>query len=253
MGRETKFLLALLGLLAGVFVGVVSLKLFVPRPPDGVGPDVHTDMAAAERQDLVEPPALDPPPPRIDPPRDDTYAGRGSRFGNAGPVERGPRDPFVVPASLETALPELPGDGRDLPPPPGVSEFPQVARPAAPEPAPSATAQTAGVAPLGDPPPALGSPPGQPVLEPPPAIEKRVSPPAASLSGPVPGEAYVTRAGDTWWSIAERAYGDGRFYRGLFAWNRAVSPRVTLAAGTRLEVPPVARLAAAWPALAPRD
>jgi nucleoid-associated protein YgaU len=196
MGRETKFLLALLGLLAGVFVGVVSLKLFVPRPPDGVGPDVHTDM---------------------------------------------------------TALPELPGDGRDLPPPPGVSEFPQVARPAAPEPAPSATAQTAGVAPLGDPPPALGSPPGQPVLEPPPAIEKRVSPPAASLSGPVPGEAYVTRAGDTWWSIAERAYGDGRFYRGLFAWNRAVSPRVTLAAGTRLEVPPVARLAAAWPALAPRD
>ncbi|NBX30334.1 hypothetical protein EBR04_07830 [bacterium] len=39
MGRETKILLGLLGLLAGVFVGVLSMKLFVPRPPDGAGPD----------------------------------------------------------------------------------------------------------------------------------------------------------------------------------------------------------------------
>ena len=55
MGRETKYLLALLGLLAGVFFGVVSLKLFVPRPPAGAGPDVHGDIATTEAQALVEP------------------------------------------------------------------------------------------------------------------------------------------------------------------------------------------------------
>ena len=60
MGRETKFLLALLGLLAGVFLGVVSMKLFVPRPPAGAGPDVHADIATAEAQALVEPPELNP-------------------------------------------------------------------------------------------------------------------------------------------------------------------------------------------------
>ena len=35
---------------------------------------------------------------------------------------------------------------------------------------------------------------------------------------PVPGETYVTQPGDSWWSLAERAYGDGRLYRAIFAW-----------------------------------
>jgi nucleoid-associated protein YgaU len=61
----------------------------------------------------------------------------------------------------------------------------------------------------------------------------------------------VVRPGDTWWSIAERAYGDGRLYRALFAWNRTVDPRITLAPGTPLEIPPLPELAAAWPHLLP--
>ena len=60
----------------------------------------------------------------------------------------------------------------------------------------------------------------------------------------------MTAPGDKWWSIAERAYGDGRLYRALFAWNRSLEPRITLAPGTRLDVPPLARLQAAWPRLA---
>jgi nucleoid-associated protein YgaU len=51
--------------------------------------------------------------------------------------------------------------------------------------------------------------------------------------------------------LAAAAYGDGRFYRALFAWNRAVDPRIALAPGTRLEIPPRPRLEAAWPRLLP--
>ena len=47
MGRESRFMLALLGLLAGVFVAALSLKLFVPRPPRGTGPDIHMTSSTA--------------------------------------------------------------------------------------------------------------------------------------------------------------------------------------------------------------
>jgi nucleoid-associated protein YgaU len=66
---------------------------------------------------------------------------------------------------------------------------------------------------------------------------------------PVAGE-YLVEAGDSWWNVAERAYGDGRLYRALFAWNRARDRRVSLTPGTRLDVPPLDRLQAAWPRLA---
>jgi 5'-nucleotidase len=204
MGRETKILLALLGLLVGVFLGVVSIKLFVPRPPAGAGPDVHADIATIEAQTLVEPPELGPPPapateiaptpppPPVaaNPPTDDPYAGHTSRFGGDGPATEVPRDPFVTPASFAAEEPE--------------------AQPPAPE------------------------------LLPPPV-------PSAA------GDTYVARDGDSWWSLAERAYGDGRLYRALFAWNRTIDPRVSLTPGTRLEIPPAATLRTAWPALLPRD
>jgi 5'-nucleotidase len=96
---------------------------------------------------------------------------------------------------------------------------------------------------------------------PPPAAATAAEPwphlPPAAAAGPVtaaPAAATggrVVQAGDTWWSLAERAYGDGRLYRALFAWNRMLNPRVTLAPGTSLELPPLADLAAAWPHLLP--
>ena len=61
MGRETKILLGLLAVLAGVFLGVLAVKLLVPRPPAGAGPDIRTEVAVARPIELVEPPALDPP------------------------------------------------------------------------------------------------------------------------------------------------------------------------------------------------
>ena len=76
-------------------------------------------------------------------------------------------------------------------------------------------------------------------------------PPAAPL--PTSAAAYVASPGDSWWGLAERAYGDGRLYRALFAWNRVIDPRVSLAPGTRLEIPARARLEAAWPKLMPAE
>jgi 5'-nucleotidase / UDP-sugar diphosphatase len=238
MGRETKFLLALLGMLAGVLFGVVSLKLFSPRPPAGVGPDVHTDIAATEAQDLVEPPALAPPPARFEPPASDPYAGHSSRFGgggNAGASPPSSHDPLVVPASFEIAGPLPDAAPADLLPPPRER----------PEPAPVAAAPVAAF-------PIRSTAVDPSPVDPPP---RERAPLAASPSptSPMPDGEYVAQPGDSWWSLAERAYGDGRLYRGLFAWNRVIDPRVTLAPGTRLEIPTAAQLGAAWPALQPRD
>jgi nucleoid-associated protein YgaU len=61
----------------------------------------------------------------------------------------------------------------------------------------------------------------------------------------------VARPGDSWWSLAEAVYGDGRLYRAVFAWNRAIDARVSLVPGTAIELPSRDRLEAAWPALMP--
>jgi len=228
MGRETKILLTLLGLLVGVFMGVVALKLFVPRPPEGTGPDI--DMAS-EALPLVDPPSLDPAP--IGPPSfsatpepaavgvADASAGRSNRFGSPvepTTLEEPPRDLAVVPVSYEHVV-ETPASAEML----SASELPL----------------------------SLPPPPGpvEPYRPTPPA-EFQMTPPR---TGPVPGETYVTRAGDSWWSLAETAYGDGRLYRALYAWNRSLNDRVSLVPGTSLDIPLEAKLGVAWSTLLPTD
>ncbi|MFM8735882.1 MAG: hypothetical protein ACKOC8_11885 [Pirellulales bacterium] len=217
MGRETRLLLGFLALLAGVFLGVLSMKLLVRRPPPGTGPDVHADIAAVESQDLVDPPALAAPEP--------TAAGATSRFARNDDVASPPRrDPFVAPATFEAAddaaaMPRV--DARatlDPPPPSPPPRFTTGAPPSAP-----AVASLAGP---------VMSQPGRP---------------------PMIGGAHVAGPGDSWWSLAEQAYGDGRLYRALFAWNRALDPRVSLVQGTPIEIPTLDKLQAAWPALLPAD
>lgn len=246
MGREIRILLALLGLLAGVFVGVLSMKLLVPRPPAGAGPDVHADLASNESQDLVEPPRFgmrasdfaSAPPLTATPPESpaEPPVATGSRFATptrepATTVTLDPgsstgprRDPFVAATSFETPATD----------PQAVEEPSATAEPSAPA--------TRFAAP-GSLPAETG--PQTPFQAPLP------TPPAAV--GPMAGAGYVVQEGDSWWSVAERAYGDGRLYRALFAWNRQLNPRVTLAAGTPLEIPSRSRLAVAWPRFMPQE
>ena len=234
MGRETKILLALLTTLAGVFLGVLSMKLLVPRPPVGAGPDVTIDLAAAGANELVEPPSLSPPSP--------------------GPAA-------VEPALAEATPPtrsryderELAAEEGDLLPPPTPLATPQDAVPTEMPPIattdtnePASPPATAATVPRHDPFVA----PTRFEMEPPRSIPPTDRPRADPTSAAIP---YVAQSGDSWWDLAERAYGDGRLYRALFAWNRVIDPRVSLTPGTQLEVPPRSRLEAAWPKLMPAE
>ena len=238
MGRETKILLALLATLAGVFLGVLSMKLLVPRPPVGAGPDVHIDVATAESHELVDPPSLSPPahvPAAAEPAVDETGPPVPSRYADRG----------FAPDSGDLLPPPMPVDAPIAAPP---VNMPQTAarndeRPMSPPAAPAIPAAP----PRRDP---FVAPAGlqMPITQPP---ITESEPPAQSM--PAAAAAYVTNPGDSWWALAERAYGDGRLYRALFAWNRVIDPRVSLAPGTRLEIPPRTRLEAAWPKLMPAE
>lgn len=163
-----------------------------------------------------------PPPPPTDPVAivDD----------DSNPAPDSDRGAPSTPAAL--APPVRPGD--DLLPPAGF----------APPGAPAAAASRSDAAPRVAPAP---SPLASPLRAPPVA-----APRATSAAAPAAlRDAHVTAPGDSWWAIAERAYGDGRYYKALYAWNRQVDPGVSLVPGTRLEIPPVGRLEGAWPRLVP--
>lgn len=249
MGRETKILLGLLGLLAGVFVGVLSMKLFVPRPPDGAGPDIHADHEFVESQQVVEPPALAP--------RAWDFAAAPPLVSDAAATPSSPVPAGTVPA--ETAHTEpLPATD------PFVQRTTAIERPLdspqterAPPPAEPALLPATAADDLLPPPPetiASDPPPARFPVRQAAAIDLAEPPaelPPAAHAAISAGRSYTVQAGESWWSLAEQAYGDGRLYRALFAWNRVLDPRVALAPGTVLEIPPLPKLEAAWPKLMP--
>lgn len=226
-------LLGLLGTLAGAFAGVLSMKLFVPRPPAGTGPDVHVATAAAAPLDIVDPPELTAPP-QAPPSKPDPFLALGL--------------PPAADAGLDAAPPRATAGSRfaalDEPLPP----------PAEPAPLPAADEawrhdglspdESAAFARLPQAAPAVLL---EQELGPSP---RRVLPTAASVPAGVE-PIHVVRAGDSWWGIAEAAYGDGRYYKALVAWNRTLDPRTSLTPGTRIDVPEEAQLRAAWGRLIP--
>ena len=263
--REKTILLAMLGTLAGAFVGVLSMKLLVPRPPNGAGPDIHLESAESGGLDLVEPPALTSLPPAADIPPD-PFRSLGLPPA-AAEDERAPfrqEDPVAAAGDAEPA--------GDAPAPLPASRFPATERlaPTAPPdlaPVPADTAPSASrfaANPLRVPVEGPDPEPSQVFAnasEPIEAREEGVVPAAATrpldsrsagdVAAPSAGGGYAVRAGDTWWSVAESTYGDGRLYKALFAWNRTLDPRVSLAPGTRLELPREEQLRAAWGRLVP--
>lgn len=219
MGREKKMLLALLSVLACAFVGVLLTKLLVPRPPTGAGPDVHAEDSAAKSHDLVEPPAFS--------------SGGGSESTSS----------FVESRSRRTTS--------DFG---GGSRFSNSAGEASAQAASRQSELTKQELTKQDPfvrPAALEQPLSAATLDAVPVIPAGPSGPPSRSTGVAAGSWYIAAVGDSWWSLAERAYGDGRLYRALFAWNRVLDARVSLAPGTRLEIPPQSRLEAAWPKLVP--
>jgi len=93
MGREAKILLAFLGLLAGVFCGVLSMKLLVPRPPPGAGPDIHAADTFLGSTEIVDPPLL---------------ALRAADFAAAPPlIAEGRSNPPVIDPLVEEVAPTV--------------------------------------------------------------------------------------------------------------------------------------------------
>ncbi|MEI8072308.1 MAG: hypothetical protein WCI09_12095 [Planctomycetota bacterium] len=229
MGRETKILLTLLGMLAGTFVGVLSAKLLVPRPPQGAGPDVHTAGVIATNADVVEPPALVIPP------------AAAEAIDVKPAVSAVEKDPLVVPAAQAEPL-------EPLSPPP---TWPKTTTPpiaATPPPPPNQ------LPPLDPQATRLPPPPPTTAVAPRRVIAAASVAPAAIHQRPTAAHvSHLAAVGDSWWSLAEQAYGDGRLYRALFAWNRTIDSRVSLIPGTQIEVPPRSKLAAAWPKLVPPE
>lgn len=223
MGREQHILLAILGLLAGAFVGVLSMKLLSPRPPAGTVPVIEGELA------VTAPVSGEPP----------TLSIAGEDRSDVQ-VASATNEPLPASAVADSAEP--------LPLDPLVAHD---ALPMEPPPAQAASFRTLD-------PPAAWPPVKDDFVPPDPGAEAGVVAASHQLSiaPPVPRHEvtrHVAAAGDSWWSLAERLYGDGRWYRALFAWNRAINPRVSLVPGTPLELPPLSKLAVAWPGLAPED
>lgn len=65
---------------------------------------------------------------------------------------------------------------------------------------------------------------------------------------------YIIQDGDNFWSIAQKQYKDGRYFRALFEFNRSVVPDYEiLKPGTQLEIPDLETLQRQLPELCPRD
>ena len=270
--REKTILLAMLGTLAGAFVGVLSMKLLVPRAPNGAGPDIQLESVGSGAVDLVDPPVLTALPPTAaippDPFRslglppaapgdektalhsgepsagdgpDDAAAVDADRSDAAlaaGRYSRRPASDRLTPIAA-TDLAPIPADAK-----PPASRF--AGNPLrAPGEAPPST-QRPAFASASD-----RSDPREGVV--PTAAIRPLDPRSArgDAAAPSAGSGYVVQEGDTWWSVAESTYGDGRLYKALFAWNRTLDPRVSLAPGTRLELPREEQLRAAWGRLVP--
>jgi nucleoid-associated protein YgaU len=81
------------------------------------------------------------------------------------------------------------------------------------------------------------------------AVPAAATPPAApAQSGSSQG--YVVQANDSFWSIAEKVYGDGAYYRALFAYNSDRYPHAEdVRVGSVLDVPSAAVLKQKYPEL----
>ena len=68
------------------------------------------------------------------------------------------------------------------------------------------------------------------------------------------GSVYVTKKGDSFWSIATEHYGDGRLFDALYRWNRKRTESYDdLPEATELETPKKVELVRRWPDLCPQD
>ncbi|MEX2112151.1 MAG: LysM peptidoglycan-binding domain-containing protein, partial [Pirellulales bacterium] len=95
----------------------------------------------------------------------------------------------------------------------------------------------------------------QPVAEQPPARQMPLATSRAPLQPTRPADGrYTVEPNDSLWKVAEKVYGDGRYFKAIGEHNRAhLAHPDQLSAGEVLDVPPVEMLQQRYPALCPRQ
>jgi LysM repeat protein len=87
-----------------------------------------------------------------------------------------------------------------------------------------------------------------------PAAEPLAAQPSEAVPLPVENGQYTVQPGDTLWSISEKVYGTGGYFKALGARNRSILPRSDkLTVGTQVAVPPTSELERDFPSLCPRQ
>ena len=102
--------------------------------------------------------------------------------------------------------------------------------------------------------PAMSNVPDVVTEQPSPATQHDSTPQHDAASQPVLPLEYDAKTGDSFWSIAQQMYGDGRYFRALFQHNRSiVADFENIAVGTKLNVPLAKTLNTSYPELCPAD
>ncbi|MGB1930402.1 MAG: hypothetical protein ACPIA2_07295 [Mariniblastus sp.] len=79
-------------------------------------------------------------------------------------------------------------------------------------------------------------------------LSKKLKP----IDGPSSLRIYKTEPGDTYWTISQKIYEDGRYFRALFRHNEVKHPEYKLVPGLELNTPVKSELERMWPAECPR-
>ena len=80
------------------------------------------------------------------------------------------------------------------------------------------------------------------------------SPPAAVEPAPPANGRYTVQPNDNLWTISEKVYGTGRYFKALYEHNRAKLPRADkLTVGTVINVPSTSLLEQNYPSLCPKQ
>jgi len=83
-----------------------------------------------------------------------------------------------------------------------------------------------------------------------PTADRDVAAASAALPAATPDKPYVVAPDDSFWSISEKAYGNGAYYRALFQYNRDRYPNADdVRPGSVLDIPPLDALKRQFPEL----
>lgn len=243
-----------------------------PSPPAAMMPPAPSSNAPPRY--VAVPPPMPSPPTAAAPPSPPAFGGStvGDRYAtspsnvasSSSPPPAAPsfaaspaagtnpmRSPETSVATSPYGAPSPPSFGSTSPAPQPIGNAAASAVPLPREPGTATIGFAASPPPIASPPTVAAPPPVTPTPYAATTTTTTVAPPTATAPASVPrAQAYVVAPGDSFWSIAEKMYGDGSYYRALFAFNSDRYPHAEdVRTGSVLDVPTAEALRAKYPDL----